>query len=187
MARSPEEEGRMSRQQSAPYLREKARRLLEQGLTRRQIARRLRRKESTVTSWLTGLGGEVRKPWTDDDTRAVLTMRAAGCRWKDICFAIGRREETIRTAFRRRGIAIPPKPRVEPLLPPPPPKRAKKKNEPFERPCRPVTWKDWHEQRERERASQAPPPPPPPQIADDWEDKPIGLQKTNSPALERRA
>jgi len=179
----------MSRQQSAPYLREKARRLLEQGLTRRQIARRLRRKESTVTSWLTGLGGEVRKPWTDDDTRAVLTMRAAGCRWKDICFAIGRREETIRAAFRRRGIAIPKKRRAEPLQPPPSQKVAKKskKSEPFERPCRPVTWKDWHEQRERERAAKQPPPPPPPQIADDWEDKPIGLQKTNSPALERRA
>ena len=182
----------MSRQQSAPYLREKARRLLEQGLTRRQIARRLRRKESTVTSWLTGLGGEVRKPWTDDDTRAVLTMRAAGCRWKDICFAIGRREETIRTALRRRGVKLPyiygQRGRRSKDAPPPPAKKtAKKKQERLESPCRPVSWRDWHEQRERERAAQQPPPPPPPQIADDWEDKPIGLQKTNSPALERRA
>ena len=184
----------MSRQQSAPYLREKARRLLEQGLTRRQIARKLRHKESTVTSWLTGLGGEVRKPWTDDDTRAVLTMRAAGCRWKDICFAIGRREETIRTALRRRGVQVPyvyvtKHRRIKAGPPPEKPSRRTKEREPFERPCRPVTWKDWHEQRERERASQAPPPPPPPppQIADDCEDKPIGLQKTNSPALERRA
>ena len=172
----------MKRQQSNAYLRRRARQPLEQGLTRRQIARKLRHKETTVTSWLTGLGGEVRKPWTQDDTRAVLTMRAAGCKWRDICLAIGRREETIRAALRRRGVKLPyiygQRGRRPKDVPPPPPakKTAKKKQERLESPCRPVSWRDWHEQRERERAAQQPPPPPP-QIADDWEDKPIGAAR----------
>ena len=37
----------------------------------------------------------------------VRIRRGTGCRWKDICVALQRREESIRTALRRRGIQVP--------------------------------------------------------------------------------
>ena len=66
-------------------------------------------------------------------------------------------------------------------------RQIRKESRPFERPCRPVSWRDWQEQRERERAAQQPPVPPPTPVVDDWYNRPLGPQKTNGPALERRA
>ena len=173
----------MERQRSTPGERSRARAMLVKGLTRRQIARRLRRKEATVTSWLTGLGGEVRRPWTQDDTKTVLTMRAAGCRWKDICVALQRREESIRTALRRRGIQVPyvyasRNRRLAAGLPPEKPaKEAEEKPVYVKRPGRPVSWREWHAEREKERCPSEKVEEYKPVFHDPWaDDTPIGGQ-----------
>jgi IS30 family transposase len=173
----------MERQKkSSPFERRKAKDLLAQGLTRREIARRLKRRETTVTSWLTGLGGEVRRPWTEDDTKAVLTMRAAGCRWKDVCVALQRREETIRAALRRRGVKAPhiyasKNRRLLAGLPPEKPAKKSKEKLPFERPHKAVSWKKWHAEKEKERRQPEKVKDYVPVFHDPWaDDAPIGGQ-----------